>query len=328
MDKVTLNAIVGDYIKAIEFNHFQDFCDRLLLKLYPEDYTPVRAGGKNGDMKNDGYCFINRHFFQAHASRGESLAAIKNKIETDLNGCLEKQKNVQRFIYLTNDTLVGEVEAFVDELRRKHPSITIETWGDKKLALKIINLDLKDISYVINRSLTTADGYSSTIRHEKDDWGIIEEIFNYIFSNIVISPDGVSKIDSSKLRKLEDKININFAPEHRQRVKQILENQWERKNLVEKFIQNLLELDSLRFPALKDKIQEEYCLLQNKSIADEPISDFAVFEKLAERFLPQSKKTNPEYVGNAKAIILYFFEFCDIGKLTTEEINKKKTIFD
>ena len=72
--------IVDDYIKAIEYYNFQDFCDRLLLTLYPDDYTPVRAGGRNGDMKNDGYCYVSRKFFQAHATRGESAKKTKAKI--------------------------------------------------------------------------------------------------------------------------------------------------------------------------------------------------------------------------------------------------------
>ena len=94
--------IVEDYIKAIEFTHFQDFCDRLLLKLYPDEYTPVRAGGRNGDMKNDGYCIVSRIFFQAHATRGESAKATKEKIKNDLEGCLDKWKNVKEFVYITN----------------------------------------------------------------------------------------------------------------------------------------------------------------------------------------------------------------------------------
>ncbi len=146
--------IIEDYIKAIEATHFQDFCDRLLLKLYPNDYTPVRAGGRNGDMKNDGYCYITRTFFAAHATRGEAAQKTKDKIKGDLDGCLAKQSNVLNFIYLTNDTLIGEIEVFVDSLRTQYSGVQIETWGPKKLIEKIKELSEKEIEYVIERNVS------------------------------------------------------------------------------------------------------------------------------------------------------------------------------
>jgi hypothetical protein len=137
----------------MEFYYFQDFCDRLLITLYPNDYTPVRAGGRNGDMKNDGYCSISRIFFQAHATRGESAKRTKNKIETDLNGCLKNWDDIEKFVYITNDTLIGEVERFVDSLRKKHEHIEIETWGYKRLTSEIKKLSLEEIEFVIDRKI-------------------------------------------------------------------------------------------------------------------------------------------------------------------------------
>lgn len=146
--------IVKDYIKAIEYTHFQNFCDRLLLKLYPVDYTPVRAGGRNGDMKNDGYCFISRIFFQAHATRGESAKVTKTKIKNDLKGCLDKWKEVKEFIYITNDTPIGEIENFVDELRKQYKETTIQIWSPKIIIEKIKDLKTKDIEFIIERNLS------------------------------------------------------------------------------------------------------------------------------------------------------------------------------
>jgi hypothetical protein len=147
------HRIIDDYIKSIEYYYFQDFCDRLLMSLYPVDYTPVRAGGRHGDMKNDGYCVVSRKFFQAHATRGESAKAIKSKIKQDLEGCLNNWNDISEFIFITNDTLIGEIENYVDELRKKYSNVSIQTWGNKKLAFKIKELDLKKIEYVIDRNI-------------------------------------------------------------------------------------------------------------------------------------------------------------------------------
>jgi hypothetical protein len=145
--------IVEDYIKAIEYTHFQDFCDRLLLKIYPDDYVPVRAGGRNGDMKNDGYCLMKRVFFQAHATRGESAKTTKSKIENDLRGCLEKWDDVREFIYITNDTPIGEVENHLDSLRKENPAVKIRIWSPKVIVEKMKDLNEMDIEYIIERSI-------------------------------------------------------------------------------------------------------------------------------------------------------------------------------
>lgn len=161
--------IIEDYVKAIEASHFQDFCDRLLHTLYPEEYIDVRAGGRNGDMKNDGYCYLSRIFFQAHATRGESARKTKDKISNDLNGCITQWSNVKTFTYITNDTLIGEIENFIDELRAENPDITIITWTPKKIISKIKDLKIEDIEYIIERSLTqSSDGSSlSKIQQEQ-----------------------------------------------------------------------------------------------------------------------------------------------------------------
>ncbi len=180
--------IIDDYIKSIEYYYFQDFCDRLLLTLYPKEYVPVRAGGRNGDMKNDGYCYASRIFFQAHATRGESAKQTKNKIESDLNGCIDKWNDVKKFVYITNDTLIGEVENHVDDLRRKFQNITIETWGFKRLTVEIKKLKIDEIEFVINRKIIPEISYSeSAVVSTKflitNEFGFIKEISENDLSN-------------------------------------------------------------------------------------------------------------------------------------------------
>ncbi len=170
--------IIEDYIKAIDYFYFQDFCDRLLSTLYPDEYVPVRAGGSKGDMKNDGYCYLSRIFFQAHATRGESAKKTKDKIQEDLKGCLENWNDVRKFVYITNDILTGEVENFIDLLRPKHPNIQIETWGYIKLVSEISKLTLSQIEFVIDRktipenSFTNSDFISSKF--------LITDVFDFI----------------------------------------------------------------------------------------------------------------------------------------------------
>ena len=153
MNPVTLRRIVEDRIINLDGNSFQGLCDRLCMKLYPDDYTPVRAGGPKGDLKNDGYCPKARIFFAAHATRGETIYKTKRKIKSDLEGCLKKHTNIASWIFLTNDTLVGEVEKFVDELREKHSNINIKTWGHKRIGEKICEFPEKIIGEIIDLAI-------------------------------------------------------------------------------------------------------------------------------------------------------------------------------
>jgi len=153
MDNATLRKIIEDRLANIRGDAFKDLCDRLCMKFYPDDYTPVRAGGPKGDTKMDGYCPKAKIYFAAHATRGETTRSTKKKIKSDLEGCLEKHKDVKKWIYLTNDTLLGEIEKFVEELRTEHPNVSIETWGHKKITEKILGFNERDIGSILELDL-------------------------------------------------------------------------------------------------------------------------------------------------------------------------------
>lgn len=162
MDQNSLRKIIENRISTLEGNAFQDFCDRIGLTLYPGDYTPVRAGGRQGDEKNDGYCPKARIFFQAHATRGEEVSYTKNKIKEDLAGCIKKHSDVRQWVYLTNITLIGTIETYIDERRQEFPQITIETWDHKVVANKISSLSIKEIEYILDIILTPLSSLSES----------------------------------------------------------------------------------------------------------------------------------------------------------------------
>jgi hypothetical protein len=153
MDHVLLETIIINQIKSYRGNDFQDFGDRLLSKLYPAEYTPVRAGGPWGDLKNDGYCFVNRTFFHFYGSSQYNVSKLKGKITSDIEGCLAKQLHVRKVIYVTNESSLGVIEAHIDGLRLKH-AIDIETWGPAKLVEIMQSLSRRDVASVLKLSLT------------------------------------------------------------------------------------------------------------------------------------------------------------------------------
>ena len=149
MDQNSLRKLVEGQLLRLEGNTFQDCMDRLGLELYPGDYQPVRAAGPKGDTKNDGYCPKARVFFAAHATRGERIDKTKAKIRGDLEGCLKEHRDVRVWRFLTNDTMPGEVDQFIDnELRPLYPSVAIEVWGLKTLAAEVSKLKREQVDRI------------------------------------------------------------------------------------------------------------------------------------------------------------------------------------
>ncbi len=151
VDLNSLRKLVEGQLLRMEGNTFQDCMDRLGLELYPGDYQPVRAAGPKGDTKNDGYCPKARVFFAAHATRGERIDKTKTKIRGDLEGCLQEHRDVKVWRFLTNDTLPGEVDQFIDnELRPLYRGVTVEVWGLKRLADEISKLKRAQVDRIID----------------------------------------------------------------------------------------------------------------------------------------------------------------------------------
>ncbi|MFD7201286.1 hypothetical protein [Streptomyces sp. NPDC059893] len=165
MDHNSLRKLVEGQLLRLEGNSFQDCMDRLGLALHPGDYQPVRAAGPKGDTKNDGYCPKARVFFAAHATRGERIDKTKTKIRSDLDGCLREHRDVKVWRFLTNDTLPGEVDQFIDnELRPAHRDITIEVWSLKYLAEEICKFAQKQVERIIDVVFEEAQPDPNTVQ--------------------------------------------------------------------------------------------------------------------------------------------------------------------
>ncbi|MDD2516351.1 MAG: hypothetical protein PHF26_03995 [Candidatus Gracilibacteria bacterium] len=302
MDKNSIKKIIKDCISTKTGNEFQDFCDRFCLKLYPNDYTPVRAGGKNGDLKNDGYCPKARIFFQAHGTRNEQARKTKEKIEKDLAGCVEKHPDIQKWIYLTNQTLIGEIEAFVDLLRLGYPKIIIETWGHLKIAEKIANFENEIISEIIDINL------SDTLTEEQE-----LTILDYIFEDILkIIKNNTDDYSYSTSIDLDKKIKINFSSKNDQdEVRDYL-----------KYALSKLKLVNDRMAIEESSNQDDIhsyivSLYQKHKRSGE--TNIEILVSLFDDILPKTKKNDIHYQNLSKAFVLFFFDDCTIFEKTRSE---------
>ncbi|WP_202426696.1 hypothetical protein [Streptomyces sp. HUCO-GS316] len=66
-------------------------------------------------------------------------------------GCLREHRDVRVWRFLTNDTLPGEVDQFIDnELRPAHRDVTIEVWSLKILAEEICEFPQRHIERIVD----------------------------------------------------------------------------------------------------------------------------------------------------------------------------------
>jgi len=321
MNKNKYRKIIEDRIFRTFKDEFQTFCDKFCLKLYPNDYQPVRSGGPKGDDTNDGYCPKKRIFFAAHATRGEKISKTKAKIAKDLKNCVEKHRDVKKWIFLNNnDKSVGEIETYIDnELRPKYKNIELNNWG----AIKITDTLLKKFT---EEEINEIMDFNFDPDRETKDFGIAEEIIN----RIIKMP--LKKIDTKDIKNelnqtdFKQKIKLNFSPDYHERIESFILHTWAQHRAVEKLLEKDSAINPIKIDALKEHIQSDYVSLKKSSSPDVPIDNFQILMELAENYLPKNKKASSEYLAVAKAVVFYFFEICVIGKKTKKEKTQQQKL--
>ena len=67
-------------------DEFQRLFEKLMKKVYPNDFIPCRPWGKDGDCKNDGYLRSQRKLFQVYAPNEIKKEEAIRKINEDFVG--------------------------------------------------------------------------------------------------------------------------------------------------------------------------------------------------------------------------------------------------
>lgn len=158
---------------------------------------------------------------------------------------------------------------------------------------------------------TQVNIFEADAKKEEADWGIIGEIMDFVVSSFQRSTEYAA--ENMDIKDLEEKISLNFESQHAERVNEMVSNLWPQKQIVQKFIIRISATRPHEVICLKEKIQSDFFSL-NKG--KKKIEDVHIIEKLAENCLPVHLRTNPQYSANAKALVLYFFELCEIGAKT------------
>lgn len=296
MDKNSLRKVIAAQIEVMEGGAFQHCCDRLFSKLH-DDYIPVRAGGNKGDQKNDGYCSKQRIFFAAHATRKLVLSKIKDKIQTDFDGCIAKQVDVKKWIFVTNQIMIGDVQLYVDSLRKQHPDVEIETWDHQKLSSLLAELPTEQVSDILDINLDKV--YADLASEESQEVEVINRIFEDVKAKL--NEPLASQQDLTHL-SLDQKIVLNFpTTDDQEEVRTYFNYAIQKISHIER---RMGEEDTETQNDLHAYVYSKYREVKKRGLS--PI------ETLHGLFTEILKGTNVSNENLSRAFILFFFDDCTI----------------
>lgn len=323
MSKI-LETAIRDKIKLVDGKAFQQmFWDVAILRV-----EGLQTPRMQQDLGCDGYTVCGKTFFACYAP--ESLkydnSDTASKIEDDYGSFCKNWKDkhaFEKWVFVTKDNLMGVPHQKLVDLNGNGDGIHKENWGIDHLVNQALCLEVGDAVRIFG----LPDMYLVRAVNEEKDFGIIGEIFESIFVEKVPSSSVETIKNSDNYTELLVKLPLNFSDRELQTAKEMIVRNWEYKSLVEKYLEGESSRNPGRVDALVDLVQSDFRKIKSANYHGVAIECVKIIEDLALQYLPTDKQSNPNYVSGSRAIILYLFELCFLGKKTESEELKEVAVF-
>ena len=294
MEKVLHNAI-KQQIQALKDISFQFFIDELYLKLYGDEFVPIK---QKQDRGNDGILHGDT-ILAVYAPEKYTLRAFKKKVEEDFNSY---NKNLSgkypKWQVIFNGEWTTEMVNFVKTLKDDSQIIGINH------ILELINnlkwSKLKEIADYLN----------------VDNQFFINDILAKVIEDLLkdMRKKGMDATGNvpGKATYIEEKIELNYSREDIETAVGEYEDCLVFFTLIKDIIKGYEDEDK---SALKNKIRLDY----NRHYV--LYKDFPnTLNQLTEIYC-ERHKNDDIYRFYVRVVLIYFFEQCLIGKKTEEEKN-------
>lgn len=296
--------IFPDQIASLPNSDFLLFCDRLLNKIFPNDYNQSRAFIENG------YAVINNAIY--------SVIPDTNSIKSSIDSISAlNKKPISKLIVLAKSFL-GDTQKLQHHFRTKLKNLSTEIWEPETIKQKVKDFTDEELYSMIGTD-SNISTYFRISADQKIAFSYYQDIFGEIVKNF-IGPFRPASVDQSKseFAKILDKVPLNFSIVQ-DRVWEIYSNSYQFKNLAEKFLQERYKTDSDFKLGLIEEIHSSFCSVANAPRHHYPVNDFQVIEKMASKCLKPEYKEDPKLLNLARGIIMYFFELCEFGARNLED---------
>lgn len=128
---------------------YEDFFCSVMESLHSDNFQLVKAAGRDGDGKADGYLVPEQCVFQSYApSSGFRKQPLIDKIKGDFLGALDRWGDkISKWVFIHNESegLPKYALDLIEELKGKYTSVEITAWGPGILKEKILSLPLSKL---------------------------------------------------------------------------------------------------------------------------------------------------------------------------------------
>ena len=150
-----------DRYQEVFEDEFQEFFSEIMERAHPDgDFLRVRPWGRSGDQKNDGYVISTRTVFAVYAPRNPTASAIRNKIESDFEGCLPHWgEYIDKWIFVHNDRegLGPDALKAILEINKGQNGDLASAWGREALRSRTMSLEFEDLKSLFPNVPTLID---------------------------------------------------------------------------------------------------------------------------------------------------------------------------
>ncbi|NTV30453.1 hypothetical protein HGA91_00535 [candidate division WWE3 bacterium] len=337
MSTHAINQQIRDRIFRLSGKEFQQLVWDILIKIYPDLQTPKM----NHDLGNDGYSISEKAFFAVYAPELAKYdnETTRKKISNPTPNQSEEVGDYEKFIanwkdkfgftkwaFITKENLMGNPHQKIAELNQNGDGVVKEHWGVEQLIEKVMGLeesvirglfDLEaDITVnqlnlgIVNNGKTHVEKqaqmyneYNNYGTSEEDENTAVDEIFDYVISQLPQTPT-ITPADDRQMQ-VKAKIKLNFSVEKEQlEVEKYFTSAYTKTKLIENKLQAL-------DPTIQGDIQLHILQKYNEFKRNSQTS-IEILDKLFSFFTPKKRERNPTFAAVIRAFVLLYFEDCSI----------------
>lgn len=269
---------------------YEDFFCKVMKLKYSDNFQLIKAAGRDGDGKADGYLIPEKCVYQSYApSSGFNKSKLLKKIEGDFKGAVDKWGNrLEKWVFLHNspEGLPKYGLDLILKLRDENPIIVITPpWGPSEIKEIILSLNIEQLVELFGPALTQKDMTSLTHEPIKT---LLRAMSRREVKNMNIAPVSVDKLE---FNKLSNDVEVLLTAGRRK----------------EKLVEDLL----LHWPVpeygeeLAESFRNKY-----KSLASEMATPDKIFAGL--RLFSGGNSDDISAQVSSLAVLSYFFERCDV----------------
>lgn len=293
MDDITIAwyglHIENSLLKKNE-QEYEDFFCSVMKSKYLDDFQLIKAAGRDGDGKADGYLISEKCVYQSYApSSGFNKNKLIKKIEGDFKGALDKWgESLEKWVFLHNsqEGLPKYGLDLILKLRNDNPTIEITPpWGPDEIKEIILSLSVKKLVELFGPAPTHKDITSLTHEPIKT---LLRAMSRRESKKIDIAPVAIDKLE---FNKLSDDVEVLLTAGRR------------KEKLVDDLLQHWPD------PEYGEELAESF---RNKyqSLALEITNPDEIFSEL--RLFSGGENDDIAAQVSSLAVLSYFFERCDI----------------